>query len=363
MTPLVFFIACHGGPAPHFAEFAKELSNSGFRVEILSTGPAFEKLKSLGAHEFNPEGLDIDDPVSQRVLAKKVANSLSSASAVITDVGHVLMACVLEEISCKSPSVKRLAYYENPEPFVPGGYSKTAEKVMAYANKVLFSNSNLAREPLYSFPSSPIPLPLEKRVGIGYYSMESVKALENGRALRKERVRSQFFKERGIPDTGQKILVYLGGNNETYFKKAFPAFLQLVKESSLDPSQYLILIQHHPGDKKREIDPKLSGGYPFFISKTPTDETLILADGVLYYQTTMSPQCALAGIPVIQVGHDTYSDLLIREKIAPSACNPEAFLQAIRHLAKPPKSTQLLDKLGISLDWPSRLKKCISSEV
>lgn len=363
MTPLIFFIACHGGPAPHFSEFAKELSNSGCRVKILATGPAFDKLKSLGAQEFNLKELDIDDPASQRLLAKEVANSLASASVVITDVGHMLMACVLEEISRKSPSIKRLAYYENPEPFVPGGYSKTAEKVMACANKALFSNANLAIEPLYSSPSSPIPLSLEKRVGIGYYSTETAKALENARALRKESARSQFFKERKIPDRGQKILVYLGGNNETYFEKAFPAFLQFLRESRLDPSQYLILMQHHPGDKKREIDAKLSGGYPIFVSKTPTDETLILADGVLYYQTTMSPQCALAGIPVIQVGHETYHDLLVREEIAPSACDPETFLQAIRLLAKPPQSTQLLDKLGISLDWPNRLKKCISSEI
>ncbi len=56
----------------------------------------------------------------------------------------------------------------------------------------------------------------------------------------------------------------------------------------------------------------------------------------------------LAGLPVIQVGHDTYSDLLVRNGIAPSATTPKTFLQAIYRLAKPSKTTQLWDGLGIS---------------
>ncbi len=143
-------------------------------------------------------------PTSQALLAKRVAHSVGPANTVITDVGHVLMASVLEAIRHTSPSTKRLAYYENPEPFVPGGYSKTAEKVMAAANKVLFSNANLAKEPLYSAPESLIALPMENRVGIGYYPIESARALESARTLRKEAAKAKFFEERKIQNTGQK---------------------------------------------------------------------------------------------------------------------------------------------------------------
>ena len=177
----IVFIVCHGGPAAHFSEFAKELAKEGCRVEILATGPALDKLKGAGAKEFNPDQLDIEDPASQKILAERMAKSLGPASVVITDVGHLLMASVQEAIAHESPTIKRLAYYDNPEPLVPGDYMKTAAKVMAGANKVLFANANLATEPLYSSPFSPLLLSLEKRVGIGYYPVEAAKCLESAR--------------------------------------------------------------------------------------------------------------------------------------------------------------------------------------
>lgn len=355
----IVFIVCHGGPAAHFSEFAKELAKEGCRVEILATGPALDKLKGAGAKEFNPDQLDIEDPASQKILAERVAKSLGPANVVITDVGHLLMASVHEAIALESPTIRRLAYYDNPEPLVPGDYMKTVAQVMAAANKVLFANANLAKEPLYSSPLSPLLLPLEKRVGIGYYPVEAAKCLESARNERKEIARQLFFDQYKIADTGQKILVYLGGNNKVYFEQAYPAFLMLLQKSRLDPSQYILLMQHHPGDKKREIDRNLSDGCPIFVSKATSEEALILADAVLYYQTSMGPQCILAGIPAIQVGHDTYPDILIRNHLAPSATTQEDFTKAVEVCAKPEKCPKLLDDLGISQNWRDRLKSAI----
>jgi hypothetical protein len=360
VTALIYFIACHGGPAAHFSEFAKELRREGCRVEILATGPALDKLKGAGAKEFNEEGLDINDPASQRLLAEKVAKSLGPGSVVITDLGHLLMASIQEAVAKELPSAERIAYYDNPEPFVPGGYMQTAAKVMAAANKVLFANANLAKEPLYLSPSFAILLPLEKRIGVGYYPCEAAKFLESARLARKEIARRQFFEENKLSDTGQKILVYLGGNNEVCFKEATPAFLTLVGESKLDPGEFIILLQPHPGDKKREFDQRLAGGFPFIVSKNGSEESLILADAVLYYQTSLSPQFALAGIPAIQVGHNTYPDILIRNNLAPSATTKEQFLEAVKASAKPTKSDKLLADLGISPHWLAHLKAALT---
>jgi hypothetical protein len=359
VTALIYFIACHGAPAAHFSEFAKELRKEGCRVEILATGPALDKLKGAGAKEFNPDQLDINDPASQRLLAEKVAKSLGPGSVVITDLSHLLMASIQEAIAKELPLIERLAYYENPEPFVPGSYMQTAAKVMACVNKVLFANANLAKEPLYLSPSFTILLPLEKRIGIGYYPVEAAKFLESARFARKEIARRQFFEENKLTDTGQKILVYLGGNNDVYFKEALPAFLTLLRESKLEQTENIVLMQHHPGDKKREIDPNLSGGFPIFVSKTTSEESLLLADAVLYYQTSMAPQFALAGIPAIQVGHDTYPDILIRNNLAPSATTTEKFLEAVKACAKPPKNGKILADLGISPHWLVHLKSAL----
>ncbi len=151
VTVLIYFIACHGAPAAHFSEFAKEPRKEGCRVEILAIGPALDKLQRAGAKEFNPEGLDINDPASQRLLA----------------------------------------------------------------------------------------------------------------------------------------------------------------------------------------------------------------DAVLYYQTSMAPQFALAGIPAIQVGHDTYPDILVRNNLAPSVSHKEKLLEAVKACAKPPTNGKLLADLGISPHWLAHLKSAL----
>jgi hypothetical protein len=46
--------------------------------------------------------------------------------------------------------IPRLAYYDNPEPFVPGGYSHTAAEVMREAQGILFANETLAKATIYS---------------------------------------------------------------------------------------------------------------------------------------------------------------------------------------------------------------------
>ena len=41
----VCFIACHGGPADHFATYAEALTKQGYDVQIHATGPALKKLQ------------------------------------------------------------------------------------------------------------------------------------------------------------------------------------------------------------------------------------------------------------------------------------------------------------------------------
>ena len=74
----------------------------------------------------------------------------------------------------------------------------------------------------------------------------------------------------------------------------------------------------------------------------------------------MAPQFALAGIPAIQVGHDTYPDILIRNNLAPSVSHKEKFLEAVKACAKPPTTNgKLLADLGISPHWLAHLKSAL----
>ena len=161
-------------------------------------------------------------------------------------------------------------------------------------------------------------------------------------------------------DSGQKILVYFGGNNDVYFEKAFPAFLRLVEESNLDPSQYLVLFQQHPGARAKNRDGKLAEGQ-LILSELPSEEAQILADAALYYQTSMGPQFALAHIPPIQVGHETFPDLLVRSGLAPSATTPDELLRALGRLTVKTElqEEKLLEALGISKNWLVRLERTV----
>jgi hypothetical protein len=228
---------------------------------------------------------------------------------------------------------------------------------MAVAQKTLFANTRLAKETLYAAPQVPTELPYEKRIGLGYFPLQAVQMLSSARDARKEIVRRLFLERHRISDTGQKIWVYFGGNNDVYFEDAFPAFLQILKESHLHPSDHLIVFQQHPGAKAKNLDHALAENAPLLFSDLSIEEALILSDGALYYQTSMGPQFVLCKIPAIQIGHEPYLDVLVRNRLAPSVTTPDAFVKALRSLSSPNLSrSYLMEELGIAPDWAKKLQ-------
>ena len=45
LAETVCFIACHGGPADHFATFAEDLVKKGHTVHVFAAGPALKKFE------------------------------------------------------------------------------------------------------------------------------------------------------------------------------------------------------------------------------------------------------------------------------------------------------------------------------
>ncbi len=78
----------------------------------------------------------------------------------------------------------------------------------------------------------------------------------------------------------------------------------------------------------------------------------------------MGPQFALAGIPIIQVGHNTYEDILVRNHLCPSATTSSEFVKAfleVKPEAISEERQQLLFKgLGITSDWFKIFKQAIA---
>ena len=369
----VCFIACHGGPADHFSVFAKDLLKKGYQVEIYSTGPALKKFQDHQLEIVKPFSLE---NISEEVAAIKLAKKCSSARVVITDVGHVFDATLQETLASNAPKALRLAYYDNPESYVPGGYSSIAARVMTAAQGVLFANGNLAKTPIYQAPSEEIKLAEEKRIGIGYYPVSQAEKIANRRMTDQIQMRAELFAKNALIDQGQKVLVYAGGNNDEYFSKALPAFLQFIEEAShiRDLSNVVVLLQQHPGAKEKNLDANLvkqwqdlhtQASIPrLVISEVNSDEAQIVADAMLYYQTSMGPQFVLAGIPTMQIGHNTYEDILVKNGLCSSVTDAVRFFDALTRLQKNPEKKSKLNAiyqgLGITSRWANQLEDAIN---
>jgi len=369
LSAVVCFVACHGGPADHFATFAEALVEKGYTVQIHATGSALNKLKD---REITPFSLDEKD------AAIAVAKRCAEAAVVITDVGHAFDIPLQKALADYAPNAVRFAYYDNPEPYVPGGYSAVAAKVMTAAQRVLFANANLVKTPIYEAPGQEVLLATEKRIGLGYYPISQAEKIAKRRASDHKQIRTQLFSKYSLQDQGEKVLVYAGGNNDEYFSKAFPAFLQFLGEAAkkTDLSNFVVVLQQHPGAKEKNLDTTLAlqwldqqgqkTGVPrFFISELNSDDAQVVADGMLYYQTSMGPQFVLAGIPTIQVGHNIYEDILVKNALCSVAIDANEFLHAVTHLQRDVEVESgyeaIKQGLGISSDWADRLEQAIKT--
>ena len=378
----VALVACHGGEADHFASFAQKLKEQGYQVSICASGEArkkFEARKIEVAHSFNADNLS---EAEREELAVEIAKICSTSSVVLTGVGHIFEKNLQRALKVEAPEVLRLAYYDNPEPYVPGGYSETAAEVMCAAQRVLFANANLIHAKLEQQPNIAINLPIENRRGIGYYPVHRADELAEKRKVSQKSLRATWFAEQKLEDKGQKVLVYFGGNNTVYFKEAFPAFVKVLAQAvgEADLSPFIIVLQQHPDvkrieDKQQQADRQMmeswikeqagKGGVPKVIISDQTTEVLQgFADGALVYQTSMGPLLAIAGFPIVQVGHQTFEDILIKGQLATSATNSQDFVRSIRGMLpqeiSQEKRQEILKKLGIRETWPKELMEAFS---
>lgn len=335
-------VVCHGGPADHFATLLPELQKKGVQLHIHATPGVIEKFKEvdLQVHLLNINNTSL----SEIDVARKLAKECSKVSVLLTDLGNSFEISLQQAFKEYNPHIKRLVYYDNPESYVPGGYSEIADATIQIADRVLFSNSNLTRSPLYINKEKESDVPFDKRFGIGYYPMFRVQEIRKKRLEEKKTnsMRLKFFHEHQIQGKDKKLLVYFGGNNDEYYKFAFPAFQKFLANSieRSNLSDLVFVIHQHPAAKNSNRDWNYIKAWVEEIgnnSKAPTiilsqwdsNQMQIIADCALYYQTSMAAQFALSGIPTMQIGHEIYQDILVKNKAIPSIVNTDDFLEIL----------------------------------
>lgn len=412
MVSEVCFVACHAGPAAHFATFAEHLSRDGSTINIYALkGPALDTFQRRWPQQLVSKLLKIPKrciqsgthltafsipaPTEEDEIAELIAKRCSTAPVVITDVGHPFAAKVQGALA-KYAKVRRLTYYDNDSLNVPGQYPQIAAGVMGGSQGILCANAHLADEPTFEVGgSSLIHL---KRVGIGYFPVEQAYKIAKRRQNERTSLRETFLQDfRPLPE-GTKVLLYYGGNNDEYFDKALPAFLDIIengmkRETHSDFSNLLIIFRQHPGaikDSKdlKEVRHRLcvwdDKGFmlkaprvifsrnsddtslpPDMRTDRPPEDLQVIADMVMYFQTTMSSQVVLAGIPTTQVGHLAYQDVVVKNRLVRSVTTADEFVDVVEKL-KPNQQQDIprdviLHGLGFKEEWLDILKKTLEN--
>ena len=145
-----------------------------------------------------------------------------------------------------------------------------------------------------------------------------------------------------------------------------------MKESTFE--NYVILLQQHPAAKGKNLDRAMFEECTTRIKAEPkapkmivsdfnSDTAQIAADMAMYYQTSMGPQFILAGIPTIQIGHETFNDILVKNHFSPSVTNSSQLTTILSELSLPKKEIPhevIFEGLGINPEWLEVLKKALS---
>lgn len=367
----VFLISSHPAPAPQIGSLSEALKEEGIEYEILATEEAYRSLEKLKypVHNFylGEKPLASLPDLEAEKVAEAVANQCKEGHAVMTDIGSPIAARIQRILTKKYPHITRIAYYENPEDFVPGGYSEMAGRVLPYSQVVLFANANLASQPIYEQkPATRINMLGKKCIGLGFSSLpQEVQKLKELRTDASRR-RAAFLQKHGIADRGQKVAIYFGGANEVYYEKAFPAFLDILSKSTT--SDMTVVIQQHPrsireGNRDGKLLEKAKTGHEVVISKAEFDEVLAVADLALYYQTTANAKFMLAGIPTIQVGHETFLDILVKNGCCPSVTTAEQFKEVLKsNIKMEPDVAKIYQLLGVQPDWRERFVAALKKD-
>ncbi len=367
--PAVCFVTDHPNSANHFAEFALAFQDRDIPCKMIAEKKICSSFSQLKASPIAFDSLALETEEGFAAVEKEAAK----AAILITDCAGPHWEKLHLRLSQKFPKIKRCVYYDNPERFVPGGYSERAAKIASVANTVLFSNKAMAETGVEKEPGILMDLAGKQLIGIGYYPTSEAEKILRIRQdpIKAKEFKEAFFERHQIDNrTPFRVFAYIGGANEYYYTKAFPHFINLLRtlaesgEPALEHS--IFILQQHPRAKTdgspdgraiREflLEEKLPKTCRLLLSDLTTIEALAISDAALYYQTSMAAQFALANIPcVMQIGPDTYPDLLIRAGF-PSITSSEQLKKALALPSSQCETAKLERELGRDPDWKARL--------
>ncbi|CAF3378763.1 unnamed protein product [Rotaria socialis] len=379
--PLVCFIVCDNGPAAHFIEFTQHLvANGKLRVDIYASESVRAKFKDLSLSDevtlFHFKLGGLTNKQEQSLALEIIKNCfIREAKQIIVDIANefnIKLHAAFDKLDLMSCNSRFWCYYDNPEQYVPGGYSIRSGEMIKSSRNILFANINLVEREskIFSLPNVQINLKNKNIRGIGYYPIEIAEELHQRRQIERNLLRKKY----GWNNI-KYLFIYFGGNNQVYYEQAFPIFLSFLS-SSIDNQfckDILFLVHQHPAAKLENRDGLLlqqwlinNRSSQVMLSSLTSDEAQLLADGILYHQTSMAPQFALIGLPVMQVTHQIYEDSLVKHNLCEIATNSIEFSNGLKLLKEKSQSSNFIehkkliyDAIGYRFDWVQNLENII----
>jgi hypothetical protein len=375
----VCFISLHPSSVEHFIKLSQVLDQEKISWNIMAADSSEQRLKerkiphhkiSVWTSKKNMKELSWKEKTA---IAKLTAKTCKKAKVIITDISESFIAQVHHELSRVS-SAKRYVYYDNPEAYVPGAYSKVFEEIIkTRPYGVIFSNKNLSEETLYGNAQEPLLIDRLDKLGLGLILTEEMKEVVDLQENKADR-RQQLFEKLGIEDEKQKLLVYLGGCTTQYFYQAFPFFLCSIEDNLTSPffDNVLLLLQQHPRAKQEgsmDLYELLSRGFPFqvFLSPIPTLEMMSCADLIYYYQSSLAPKLVLAKKKLVQVSAEAFEDMSSRLHLVDRVIHTKDFipysLKAMSTSHEEHCLRLLQENLGYDENWSKTFSSFIKNAI
>lgn len=317
-------IVHHIGAIDHYEAFAKVCKENKIPVQIYAKGDIVSHL------------LKRNIPFQTYVNPQDISKQFTT---IITDISPQSIT-LLQTLKNR----KIMAFVDNLENNVEGGYTDQLKKIKTLAAEVLYANVHHATGP--------------KDFGIGY--SPAIGRAEKIRIMRAQAAREDFFKKHDIPDLGQKIVTFFGGANDYYYKDVVPRLANILFKENLIDNNILIVLQQHPRAKTEgNIDWNSLKSIPNVIqSEIDPDEMLSYTDVILYNQTSMSPIFCDLRVPTYQLGPKWNEDVFFRLGGA-LITHQEAFSQISKPF-QPLDKHKLYQEIGYDENWKDNFFKAIS---
>lgn len=376
--PHVCFVTLHPGPAHHFAEFTKILSETGVPFEIYAGDFAETVLrekkiphKRINVWTKKAKISELEQNESA-LIAKLLAHKVANTKVVITDISEKLMQQLLKELNDLGSKASKYVYYDNPQPFVNSCYSQLLEGlVKERPTGVIFANQNLARSPILLSQNEQIEFSDVEKIGIGFTPLNELDKLQE---LQKEKksIRKKLFQKLKMHDVNQKVFLYLGGASSSYFQKGFPLFMQQIsdqKNKSFFENNLLLLQQHPRAISQGNADANYIVNHktPCFLSPLTTLESLSISDLTYYYQTSMSPKLLMGHYPLVQIASESDQDELVRAGLLPQSPTASTLIPAsqvaLQEDSQVISSEKIQEIIGFSDNWKNLFIQFINNQI